>query len=274
MIEIIKNLVRRIYGYRRFLLQPKLVIVRLHEIIKKADDHALDVKWRFFPYILEQIAKKDIYFLENHKHIHNIEHQLGRFLNMKKIASEIINAIPGDIVEFGTWKGLGLCQLSMSFKDDMLQRKFIGIDSFKGLPESSTVWIKGMFDDTSLEIANQYLDDYFVKGHSHKFELIKGLFSSDNTSNTLYSLSRNVCLVHFDADLGSSTTAALKIIEPYLVDRVEPMYFLFDDWGCHPDEIPDSFWFWEKSASHKYSFVLQRLSSTNHTRYYKLIFKS
>jgi len=80
-------------------------------------------------------------------------------------------------------------------------------------------------------------------------------------------------LVHFDADLASSTTDALRIIEPYLVERVQPMFFLFDDWGCHQDEVPEAFLAWLEYAKPKFGIRAEKLYTTNLTRYYRISLK-
>jgi hypothetical protein len=64
----------------------------------------------------------------------------------------------------------------------------------------------------------------------------------------LYSTCKEIALIHCDADLGSSTTQALALIEPYLAYRIKPIYLFFDNWGCHLDEVPDAFLIWLQSA--------------------------
>jgi hypothetical protein len=45
--------------------------------------------------------------------------------------------------------------LGNCFDVDKIERKLIGIDSFEDLPESSTIWIKGAFNKTSIELAQK-----------------------------------------------------------------------------------------------------------------------
>jgi hypothetical protein len=106
----------------------------------------------------------------------------------------------------------------------------------------------------------------------NQFKLIKGWFNQKSVHNNIYSSTNKLCLIHFDADLGYSTNLALKIIEPYLKNRSEPIFFLFDDWGCHPDEVPDAFLSWLQKASLKYKFQAHKISSTRFTRNYKITF--
>jgi hypothetical protein len=188
---------------------------------------------------------------------------------MKDIITEIKkDDIDGDVLEFGTWQGLGLLIINLCFGNH--NRKLIGIDSFEGLPETSTVWEKGQFNNTTLNLTQKNIATN--SSNKESFKLIKGWFNDKSVSQSLYKETNNIALIHFDADLGSSTTQALKIIEPYLKNRSKPIYFLFDDWGCHQDEVPDAFFDWLKTAQLTYKIQALKMSTTRLTRYYKIIF--
>ena len=94
---------------------------------------------------------------EKYKFCREAEHQIGRFLNMQKVLNEIEkNNISGDIVEFGTWQGQGLMLFDIALSKKT-QRNLIGIDSFEGLPETSTIWKKGDFSNTLLaKVRNKF----------------------------------------------------------------------------------------------------------------------
>ena len=62
-------------------------------------------------------------------------------------------------------------------------------------------------------------------------------------------------------------------MEKYLIERKEPIYFLFDDWGCHPDEVPEAFYSWLEQSTIAFKVHAEKLSSTRFTRYYRLTFK-
>ena len=110
----------------------------------------------------------------------------------------------------------------------------LGIDIFEGLPESSTIWVKRTFANTCFELVSKELKSQ-IKNFSD-VALIKGWFNDPLVAKKLYEKVQDIAIVHFDADLGSSTLDALKIIEPYFKNRKQPIYF-FDDWGCHPNEV-------------------------------------
>lgn len=236
----------------------------------------LNEKWKGMKYILtSNNFHKD--FLAKHKHLTEVEHQIGRYLNMKQIFIALDfhgnSAIKGDIVEFGTWQGLGLIYFSRLLGVNINNRKLIGIDSFEGLPHSSTIWNKGHFANTGTDLVinnfNHYAD---LKFKRENVSLIKGWFNDPKVKKQLLNQVKQVALVHFDADLGTSTTEALELIEHYLIDRKEPIYFLFDDWGCHPDEVPDAFLGWLEQFRKKQFITIEKISSTRFTRYYKLNF--
>ncbi len=206
------------------------------------------------------------------KHFEEAEHQIGRFLNIKKVLQKVQDSdINGDLVEFGTWQGQGLILFDLAI-NKKIKKKMVGIDSFEGLPESSTVWKKGSFSNTSFELVSTKLKNQ-IKNFS-EVVLIQGWFNDPLVSKRLYEKVKNISIVHFDADLGSSTLEALRIIEPYFRNREQPIYFLFDDWGCHPNEVPDAFNKWLNQAELKYKIKAKMIFFTNLTRYYEITFEN
>jgi hypothetical protein len=246
------------------------IIKNLKIAFSKYIDWRINRRWTRLDYILSQDFNPEL--IEEYSQIIEVEHQVGRYLNMRNIFNQLeVQNVEGDIVEFGTWQGLGLIYFSRLLGSNINRRKLVGIDSFEGLPESSTIWRKGDFNNTALEYAydnvNRYADPRFRK---EDILLIKGWFGDEKTSQQLNNQVRKIALVHFDADLGSSTAKALKMIEPYLNDGVGSFYFLFDDWGCHPDEVPDAFFSWLDDFKKTRLIVVEKISSTRFTRYYKI----
>lgn len=243
----------------------------------KSEKIKLNNLWFDLDYILNADSFTEE-FLNTNKDIREIEHQVGRFLNMKAIINEINlenSFVGGDIVEFGTWQGLSLVYFARMLEANTFNRRLIGIDSFEGLPHDSNIWRKGLFSNTELNfVSNNFLNYTPVNFTTDSLILIKGWYSDAAVKEKLYSTIKYVAVVHFDADLGSSTLEALRIVEPYLVNRKEPIYFLFDDWGCHPDEVPDTFFDWLNDFQQQRKVKEVKLSSTKFTRYYKLIFSN
>jgi len=201
------------------------------------------------------------------------EHQVGRYLNWKAVVEEIsAQELNGDIIEFGTYQGLGLLMLSRLFEHSTTSRKIIGIDSFEGLPESSNHWIQGQFGDTSSNQVLEYFEQYFPKNTNLSYDLIKGWFNEPHVAETLYNICYNPVIIHFDADLGSSTSTALSISEHYLLGRTDPIFFLFDDWGNSPLEVPVAWNTWLSTAKDKFNLSAEDISSTVHTRNFRITF--
>lgn len=242
----------------------------LKSIKNKLRKDYLNKKWKKFNFLMTQFKKFDKSILIENNDIRELEHQVGRFLNMKAVKDEIVSGgLKGDILEFGTWQGLGMIYLSNIFENENI--KYIGVDSFEGLPDSSTIWKKGSFNDTSEQNAKENILK-FGKVNPENLYLIKGWFDDPYVKKRLSEVSDDILLVHLDADLGSSTKVALELLESFLLNRTKPLFLLFDDWGCHPDEVPDAFWNWVLTNHEKYKFNLKKLCSTNLTRYYKLDF--
>jgi hypothetical protein len=224
-------------------------------------------------FILHNVLVASEQFYQDNKGNREIEHHVGRYLNMKKIVDEIIsNNISGDVVEFGTYQGLGLLKLAQCFGNDPTPRKFLGLDSFQGLPIDSNGWLKGTFGDTSYDAALANVTDLWPANPNLSFELIPGWFNEPHVAETVYDRCLSLSLVHYDADLGVSTTEALAITEHYLTNRTEPMFFLFDDWGIHPEEVPVAWNTWLNTAQEKFNLTAEEISSTVWTKNFRITF--
>lgn len=208
---------------------------------------------------------------ENYKkfsHIPEAEHQIGRLMNLEKIVKTIRDEnIPGDFVEFGTFQGLFLIWLArFRNKYGLNHKKIIGIDSFEGLPIDSNFWKKGQFGNTDKSFVLRNIRDNLNPVESSNVELIQGWFSDQNVKESLHKKAQEISLIHFDADLKVSTDQALEIVDPYLY-KGNAQFFLFDDWGCHPEEVPKSFYNWK--SKHQ-NISCYEISSTNLTKYFRI----
>lgn len=240
------------------ILYPKNLVKGARKLILFLRTRRLNELWSDQNYILKYV---DIAQAELPSFLHSVpqaEHQIGRYRQIKKISEEILeNRFEGDILEFGTWQGLGVILLLKSFGQDLGNRKVIGIDSFKGLPVSSSIWQEGQFSNTSMNQAKLNIQEF--AGKESNFVLIEGSFNEPQTQEILYKTTNSVAMVHFDADLGTSTHDALMSIEKFLLNRKSPMFFLFDDWGNHPDEVPDAFYKWLKQQKNFITLMKRKL---------------
>lgn len=202
------------------------------------------------------------------KHLRSAEHCIGRIIKLEQIIKDIAERkLEGDFLEFGSYQGEFIVWLARFRKKYGLEhKKIIGIDSFEGLPCDSNGWTKGMFNDTSTDFVRQNLDSHLNDDEKQNIELIKGWFSDPSVKEKLYNLSADACLINFDADLKVSTEQAFAVVEP-LLTKAKQIYFLFDDWGCHPDEVPPAFEQWKKDHP---KFTVNLFSETNLTKYFFL----
>ena len=114
-----------------------------HEALLQAKLNSL---WSQQDYVLSNIELCDKAFYEANKSVTEIEHQVGRYLNMKNITDEIVaTGLEGDVVEFGTWQGLGLILLSSCFSGDRTRRKLIALTPSKAFRNLRRFGSKDLF---------------------------------------------------------------------------------------------------------------------------------
>jgi hypothetical protein len=122
-------------------------------------------------------------------------------------------------IEFGVYRGYSIkCFAKLNTNENSV---FIGLDSFEGLPENWGGLEKGIFST----------DDLTPETADNRVSFIKGRFQ--NTWSQLYSQlgSSKIdnLVVHYDADLYSSTLFALSKIE-----SLQESYFaIFDEFTGH-----------------------------------------
>jgi O-methyltransferase len=120
-------------------------------------------------------------------------------------------------LEFGVWEGYSIIHLANKFNNP--DHKFYGFDSFQGLPES---W------DTLSGVINT--GHFSTKGNTpqiddSRVEFIQGWFqNSVDSFITQLTLDKSRLVVHYDADLYSSTLYCLM-----QVDRLKTQYLAFFD---------------------------------------------
>lgn len=133
--------------------------------------------------------------------------------------------IEGFIAEFGVASGTTIRELARVNPT----RRIWGFDSFEGLPEDwNNSHKKGYFRQTTLPDVPENVT------------LVKGLFSESlpEVSSTFHYYNENAALIHFDADLYSSTMDAIRFMFPYMVEGTvlifDELYYDYDDnWREH-----------------------------------------
>jgi len=166
-----------------------------------------------------------------------LEHQIGRITNYKKILSEINQEkTSGDIIEFGTFQGFSLLWIAhLNERLGMFNKKIVGLDGFVGLPNSEGGFFKGQFNDTSIKKTKNNLkynkDLYEITKHNIKIE--KFLYSEDRKIlERLEQLkTKKFCFIHIDCDISSSVREIFMILKAGDL-MSNKCYILFDDYGC------------------------------------------
>lgn len=142
-------------------------------------------------------------------------------------------AIAGDIVELGIYRGGGTFQIARLLEMLGSSRKVVGVDSFEGLPEpveadfvqsrNLTHYTKGKFADTS----KAYLEQIFkLYGLSEQTRLVEGFF--EDVVPSAFAGSESFSLVIIDCDQYSGTRFSLE----YFYHRVpQGGMILVDDYN-------------------------------------------
>jgi hypothetical protein len=160
--------------------------------------------------------------------------RIGKFINHLEIYNKIIE-LPGDIMEFGVYKGASLVRL-LSFRDLMENnhsRKVWGFDIFGKFPDSSTIasdknFIEKFENAGGYGISKEDLDLILANKGFRNYKLVEG----DIIQTLPVFLKENpfikISLLHIDVDVYEPT----KIILENLWDRiVKGGILMLDDYG-------------------------------------------
>ncbi len=140
----------------------------------------------------------------------------------------------GDYLEFGVYQGSSMtCMYRAATALGLDQMRFIGFDSFDGMPEQANyedenAWRAGEYR-SSLSYTKEYLNYQGVD--MSRVSLIKGWF--DDTCNPATVQQHNIqkaAVINIDCDIYSSTKTALEFCKPFIQDDI---VIFFDDWNSH-----------------------------------------
>jgi hypothetical protein len=171
-----------------------------------------------------------------------------------------IAPLSGDYVEFGVYKGGSMIAAHVAAKnwvDRLLngradhlvsdcealhqrvrklwdERRFVGFDSFEGMPESKgvdsqrVIWPKGTFNCSVEEVKNRLVNEGISDKH---LILVKGFFNETLTEITRTSINlKKIAVAHIDSDLYESALLALNFITPMLQNGT---VIIFDEWFAY-----------------------------------------
>ena len=197
--------------------------------------------------------------------VEEAEHQFGRLINLRSIFRQIASwGTPGDIVEFGSYRGLSAIWLAR-FRDEfgLDEKRIVCLDSFQGLPETTQAWAKGQFADTSQAEMESNLDRYLTTRQRDNIHLVAGWFSDPEVVSRYRQLVENVCIAHIDCDLKSSAADALSMAAEQILRS--QTFVCFDDWGVSEEEIPRA---WDDFLATYQPDSFVEVSRTNLTKYF------
>lgn len=135
-----------------------------------------------------------------------------------------LEAVPGDIVELGTYKGGSAVFMADVLRQLGSDRHLWAFDSFEGMPDTHPVLDmhgRGDFADTVLEDLQRFIDQQALADRVH---LVKGYFDASLPA-TLPRVG-SVALAHIDCDLYEAVGYSIRALEPYLSPGA---YLVFDD---------------------------------------------
>ncbi len=161
----------------------------------------------------------------------------NRFQLHDKLLSELKNK-PIYYYEFGVAGGDMIKKWSLTNKVET--SRFVGFDSFEGLPESWEDKNEGHFDQKG----------NFPDINDSRVSFVKGWFQDSVYETLLNSDFNEQCVYHLDADLFSSTLYVLFQIFPKLKTND---ILIFDEFSSHDHEF-EAFEIFKKCTNNKWQF--------------------
>jgi O-methyltransferase len=169
------------------------------------------------------------------------------------LSMQMINQVEGDYLEFGVFRGARMTQaystarflhkyvsgskdpyLNKASAQNLETMRFIGFDSFEGLPKATAIdvlkgqeeWIgEGGYRCTLDEIKGFLPKKGLTDG---RIKLVKGWFNESLTPATKTQLElKAASIVYIDSDYYESAVPALEFVTDLLVDG---SILIFDDW--------------------------------------------
>jgi hypothetical protein len=181
---------------------------------------------------LNKLASKVVYRLEGFRPANTATIEaLDR-----AFAHTSVNGVAGDYLEFGVFKGASLLHAQkLSGTLNLDQMRFIGFDSFQGLPpvpgQQQDVFYEGQYSCGEAQVRtwlSQHGADWT------RLMLVPGFFDQSLTTEKKAGLGLTKCAVAMlDCDIYSSTKVALEWID----DVIAPgSIVIFDDWYAYGDD--------------------------------------
>lgn len=167
-----------------------------------------------------------------------LEHQIGRLTNFRRAINELRD-LPGDFIEFGTYRGFSLLWIAyLAERAGIFNKKIVGLDGFVGLPYADGVWRQYAFVDASLsDCRRNVLGSRQLYDATKKNIIIeRALFADHPRLKRLFSHFQltQFSFIHIDCDVSQSFLEIADLL--YQHNLIAPRaYLLFDDYGQNSD---------------------------------------
>lgn len=163
-----------------------------------------------------------------------LEHQIGRLTNFKKIIRDCVD-LDGHFVEFGSWRGFSLLWIAYFMERyGIFNKKLTGLDGFVGLPYSDDVFRKGRFSNTSLKKCRKNIyESQELYRETKKNVIVKKFLYCEKKAIIQFFKEEKLdkfSFIHIDCDVSQSAQEIFDILieGKLMADRC---YILFDDYG-------------------------------------------
>ena len=159
--------------------------------------------------------------------------RIGKLIYQYELYKKILD-LPGDVLEFGVFKGSSLIRFLTyrSILENNFSRKIIGFDTFTKFPKqnnkSDKKLKKDFTNDAGNPIEKNKLENILYKKKFENFRLVKG--KVEHTLKKFLQLNKNIkiSLLHLDMDVYGSTKFVLNHLEKKIVKNG---IILIDDYG-------------------------------------------
>jgi len=182
--------------------------------------------------------------------------RIGKFLNHLEIYKKIID-LPGDVLEFGVYKGTSFVRL-ISFRDLLEKqntRKIIGFDAFGKFPdqlglESDKTFVENFEGAGGYGLSKAELEEHLQKKGTGNYELIEGDINETLAVYLENNPNVKIALLHIDVDVYEPS----KLILEKLWEKIVPGgVLMLDDYGTVEGETKavDEFFAGQEITIHK-----------------------
>lgn len=144
-------------------------------------------------------------------------------MNLFLILRAFLDAVPGDVIEFGSYKGGNAIFMASVLKQVHPGRRVFSLDTFSGMPETDLTvdaHRPGDFRDVDLD----ELRAFAARKGLDNLEFVKGLFQ--DTAEGVLARANTIALAHIDCDIYSAVAYSYEIVRPRMT---QGGYVAFDD---------------------------------------------